>query len=190
MLPLSGGTTGLAGAERGPCPGFGHRGRHPSRQSAGRGRRCVWRAREAGHSPGSSRGSGPAETCSRISPQATSSAGAAPAPGGSAPGPSAIAASVLAAAAAAVSHRACTPSCRRWYPGRKRRAPGPGTGHRRALPLGTATLRGRLGAARRYDAALVCRRSNRRARAGHAQSLRPPRLGWVLRTSGRMGGAL
>lgn len=89
----------------------------------------AWRAREAGHSPGSSRGPGPAETCSRISPQATSSAGAAPAPGGSAPGPSAIAASVLAAAAAAVSHRACTPSCRRWYPGRKRRAPRPGTGH-------------------------------------------------------------
>lgn len=164
--------------------------RHPSRQPGGRGRLCVWRAREAGHSPGSSRGPGAAETYSRTSPRAPASAGAAPAPGGSAPGPSAIACAVLAAAAAAASHPACTPSCRRWYPRRKRRAPGPGTGHGRALPLGKATLRGRLGAARRDDVALGYRGSNRRAPAGHAQSLRPPPCGRVLRSSERTRGAV
>lgn len=100
----------------------------------------------------SSRGPCPAKTYSRIAPQATPSVRAAPVPGRSAPGPSAIAFSALAAAAAAVSRRAYTPTCRRRYRGsRSRRAPEPGSCHLRAHPLCKATLRGRLGAARRYD---------------------------------------
>lgn len=69
-------------------------------------------AGEGGHSPRSSRELRLAKIYSRIAPQATPSAEAAPVPGGSAPDLSAIAFLALAAAAAAVSRRAYTPTCR------------------------------------------------------------------------------